>query len=163
MDKSNYNTKILMDSLIDCNFAIYKSKSKTWKFISIGENENYKLCIMVRKGGIDYKLFDKNKYDGIVIKNNIASVNGGDIYRNYYLKAQAPIIRKTIKIARSFRINILISDIYKTEGHSNKCYPDYEKVRYKLFMQYKEKRQLEYERRRQAENDAIAMKYGWVS
>ena len=108
MSEKKVDISLIFQKLIEYEFAIYKSKSKTWQCAAIGENKNNVLCVLIRKGGIDYRIYNKKEFTGISIESNVAIMNGGDIYRNYYYKSDVSLFSKTIDIGRkSYFIKIL--------------------------------------------------------
>lgn len=119
----------LISFLLEKSFIIGKSKSKTWRKIAYKVKNQKAIFILIRKNGIDYRIFNEYKNEVCIDDKCLISIHGGSIFRNHYSKSNCSLIEKTRYIALKFNCGIFDSNIYTEDGISYKLLDSYDNIR----------------------------------
>lgn len=130
-DNSMKTTGDLIVFLRKNKFEYYQPAAKTWHSALVGNKGKRVLCILLRKNGIDFRLYDNYKGGLSVNKNGHLIMNGGKIYRNYFNNSKSLLTLKASSIAEKFNRGILSNSITKEDGESYRNNENYEDIRKK--------------------------------
>jgi predicted RNA-binding protein YlxR (DUF448 family) len=99
------------------------------------------LCVLVRKNGIDLRLYENYK-EGILISNgNTVSMFGGKIFRNYYNESNNFILQKIKITTSSFANGVVMDEIRTKDGRSHTLNPNYKAIQEKSRERFEKKYQ----------------------
>ena len=143
------STNDLFIHLIKRGYQYYKPQSGTWKSAFVFESKSSVLCILFRKNGIDFRLYENYQQGLEIIGINTITMRGGEIFRNHYNESSNFILQKVIVIADQFAQGKLMSQIRIEDGRSytlNKKYQSIKEISRNNFNK-------EYDRLKEAKNE----------
>jgi hypothetical protein len=132
-------SKNLMRHLAKCGYRRYRPRCSTWKSAYILWRENFALCILFRKNGIDIKYYENYKDKITIDSDNRASMLGGKLFRNHYNEAPILITEKIRAISSDFANGEISDAIYNEDGRSYLFNEKYQSIRDKSQEKYLEK------------------------
>jgi hypothetical protein len=91
----------VIDRLKELGYKEMRPINKTWSHALIASNKSHTIYILIRKRGIDFKLYDGTKENEIDEKGHI-NTNDGTTIRNNYCESYTNIHELTLKIASLF-------------------------------------------------------------
>jgi len=122
-------TKDLIIFLVTHGYQYYKPACKTWQFAFIHKQGQNLLCVLLRKNGIDLRLYENYRGGVSIDSEKRISMRGGLIYRNHYNESKNHINQK-IKVVTSCFTKGTINEALRTEdGRSYLLNPNYEQIR----------------------------------
>lgn len=94
----------ILEILQNIGFEVYTPRTSTWSFAFIASNDSQTLYFLIRKNGIDFKLYDYLRAVKID-KNNKIYTDGGSFVRNSYEGSELDICKIILDIAHKFILN----------------------------------------------------------
>jgi len=126
-----------MTHMRKCGFSRYTPVCKTWHSAYILKRDGAALCVLLRKNGIDFRYYENYNRNIQINREGLISLNGGEIYRNYYNEAEDLITLKVKIITSCFAAGRINNDFRHEDGRSYLENPNYEKIRQRSREKYK--------------------------
>lgn len=106
------NRDDVIQHLQDLGFEVYIPRTSSWKYALIASNQAQTIYFLIRKRGIDYKLYDHVREPKIDAKGKLFT-EGGEFVRNCYHGSEIDIHELILEIASRFVANAPIDDSFK--------------------------------------------------
>lgn len=127
--------------LIKNEFRRFTPVCRTWNSVFALKKNSSALCILIRKNGIDIRLYSPYISGLYITKNEKIRMRGGRLYRNHYNQSGSLMIEKVRSIAESFVMGVIEWDeIQKEDGRSYLLNPEYRKIKSKSRHKFELKR-----------------------
>ncbi len=123
------STTDLFVLLVKSGYRYCKPASRAWSSALIRRQGESVLCILFRKNGIDLRFYESYKGGIVVNSKNVASISGGDLYRNHYNESSNYIVMKVAAVALSFSKGVIREELCTHDGRSYKLNPRYPCIR----------------------------------
>lgn len=112
------NRETLIGMVLNIGYQAYIPRCSSWKLALVASNENSALYILIRKNGIDFKLYATNSPPQLDSEGMLYT-NDGELIRNHYNHSVVNLHTHALKIAEKFYNNILsINEIREPQGVS---------------------------------------------
>jgi len=87
------------------------------------------LCVLFRKNGLDMRFYESYGGEIFVDSKNVASISGGELYRNHYNESENFIVMKVATVAFCFSKGIVRDELRTQDGRSYKLNQRYQVIR----------------------------------
>lgn len=104
-----------LQRLQDIGFEAYIPRTQTWKYAFIASNHKQTIYFLVRKRGIDFKLYNTVRETKIDEEGKLFT-DGGEMVRNHYYDSDVHIHKLILDIASRLVTDTPIDEFY-TSGH----------------------------------------------
>lgn len=132
--------KDLFVFLTKAGYRCYKPVCRTWNTAFVMRSKKNVLCILIRKNGIDFRLYEPYRDEITIHHRNKIAFTGGKIYRNHYNESNNLIILKVMSIATEFdREQTISTNINKQDGRSYLLNPRHQELRAKARQAYRDR------------------------
>lgn len=119
----------LIIQLVKMGYRYYRPSSPTWSDALVLKQEEDVLCILIRKNGIDLRLYTNYSEGVSILDGRQISMLGGNLYRNHFYGSKTLITKKIWQIARNFTRGEILDTVREENGCSYRLKPNFEEIK----------------------------------
>ncbi len=115
--------------LVRTGYRYFRPLSLTWSIAFVYKKGDNVLCILIRKNGIDLRLY-ANYIEGVsIIEGRHIAMHGGELYRNHFYGSNTLITAKIANIASRFTRGDIPDTVKEKKGCSYRLKPNFAEIK----------------------------------